>query len=58
MGYDRKVFKAGNGVDVPKKGDAVEIGYTGCLYDESEGVKDYRGVQYVMRTVSRHKVNC
>jgi len=57
-GYDRKVLKAGNGVDVPKKGDTVRIEYTGYLYDESEGANDYRGVQYVMRIVSRHKVNC
>ena len=57
MGYDRKVLKAGNGVDLPKKSDTVRIEYTDYLFDGSEGVNDYRGVQYVMRIVSRHKVN-
>ena len=58
MGCNRKVLKAGNGVDVPKEGDTVRVEYTGYLFDGSKGANDYRGVQYVMRIVSRHKVNC
>ena len=49
MGVQRKMYKAGNGVDFPKKGDNVTIEYTGNLYDEAAGAAaDYRGAQYVL----------
>ncbi|MCJ1473167.1 hypothetical protein MMC13_001818 [Lambiella insularis] len=46
MGCDRKVLKAGNGVNVPKKGDTVIIEYTGYLYDGSKSTNDCRGVEF------------
>lgn len=44
MGYDRKVLKAGNGVDVPKKGDTVRIEYTGVSirFMSSSGATELR----------------
>ena len=43
MGVTRKLLKAGNGTDKPKKGDEVTIEYTGNLYDEKRADNDYRG---------------
>ncbi|KAJ5860704.1 FKBP-type peptidyl-prolyl isomerase [Penicillium soppii] len=34
MGVEKKILKAGNGVDFPKEGEKVAMHYTGCLYDE------------------------
>jgi FK506-binding protein 1 len=34
MGVDKKIVKAGNGVDFPKENDEVTMEYTGYLYDE------------------------
>ena len=46
MGFEKKLYKDGNGKDFPKKGDMVTIEYTGNLYDEAAGAsKDYRGQQ-------------
>lgn len=43
MGVDKRIIKAGNGVDLPKKGDVITMEYTGYLYDqtviESKGQK-------------------
>lgn len=33
MGVDKKIIKAGNGVDFPKENDEVTMEYTGYLYD-------------------------
>lgn len=47
MGYERKVVKAGDGVNKPKKGDLVTIQYTGNLFDKSMGEQnDFRGKQF------------
>ncbi len=36
MGVDKKMLKAGNGTDYPRKGDEVTIEYTGYLLDPSK----------------------
>lgn len=33
MGVTKQTLSNGNGVDYPKKGDNVEMHYTGCLYN-------------------------
>jgi FK506-binding protein 1 len=43
MGVIKHTLKAGNGTDIPQKGDDVVIEYTGCLYDES--APDHKGKQ-------------
>jgi FK506-binding protein 1 len=35
MGVDKRIIKAGNGADFPKKNDLVTIEYTGYLHDPS-----------------------
>lgn len=36
----------GNDSEKPKKGDMIEMEYTGCLYDEAAGEeKDFKGKQ-------------
>ncbi len=58
MSCNRKILKADNDVDESKKSDTVRIEYTDYHFDEFKGVNDYREVQYFMRIVLRHKVNC
>jgi len=43
MGYEKKVLKAGNGVDKPKPGDTVTMEYTGWLYDANAAADGYKG---------------
>ena len=45
MGVSRTVIQAGNGHDLPKKGDMVTIEYTGNLEDPS--APNGKGTQYV-----------
>ena len=47
MGYERKVVRAGDKTNFPKKGDNVTIAYTGNLYDKNMGAQnDFRGKQF------------
>jgi len=44
MGVDKQVHRAGNGVDIPQKGNEVSIEYTGWLYDEQ--AENKKGKQF------------
>jgi FK506-binding protein 1 len=41
MGVEKKLLKAGNGVDRPKMGDTVSMEYTGWIFDKSK--HDFKG---------------
>ena len=58
MDFIRKVLKAGNNIDIPKKGDTVRLEYTSYLFDESKGANDYQGAHYIMKFVPTHNVDC
>lgn len=45
--WTRTVLKEGDKQNFPKKGDVVEINYTGCLYDPSQKDKHNMGKQLV-----------
>ncbi|KAJ9223822.1 hypothetical protein DTO027B5_8527 [Paecilomyces variotii] len=44
--WTRTVLKEGDKQNFPKKGDVVEINYTGCLYDPSQKDKHNMGKQF------------
>jgi FK506-binding protein 1 len=43
MGVEKTVIKPGNGVDRPRKGDAVSMEYTGYLFDANKPENGFKG---------------